>query len=214
MLIFAQRPDATFVNSYDRWQEAGRQVRRGETGIKFFFPMVQTVEVENETTGEPERQRVVTGFGIGNVFDVSQTDGPPLDPPQLPEDKFGTTAVARELDRRIASFLIGEGLRVEQKPLTRVRGYYHPEKREVAINSTLAYDDGIVKTLAHEAAHYLAGDEGGWEGRPLREFIAEGAAYAALLAQGIDTSGYSLDYIKFWTREKTMVRRPCRRSPR
>ena len=40
--------------------------------------MFQLVERENETTGEPEKQRVLTGFGIGNVFDVRQTDGPPL----------------------------------------------------------------------------------------------------------------------------------------
>ena len=76
----------------------------------------------------------------------------------------------------------------------------------MAISSTLPSDDGVLKTLAHEASHYLAGDVGGWEGRPLREFIAEGSAYAAPLAQGIDTSAYSLDYIKFWTRERDMVK--------
>ena len=132
------------------------------------------MEVENETTGEVgAAARSCTSFGIGNVFDVSQTDGPPIAPPQPPEERFGTTAVARELDRRLATFLIGEGLRVETKPIPKVRGYLDPAKREVALNAELADDDGKTKTLAHETAHYLAGDTAGWEGRPLREFIAE-----------------------------------------
>lgn len=206
MLIFAQMPSATMVNAYDRWQAAGRQVRKGERGLKIFFPMFRFLETENETTGEPEQRRVLMGFGLGNVFDVSQTDGLPIEPPRPPEERFGTTAVARELDRRLATFLIGEGLRVETKPIPKVRGYLDPEKREVALNADLRDDDGKTKTLAHETAHYLAGDTAGWEGRPLREFIAEGSAYAALLAMGVDTSAYSLDYIKWWTREPGMVK--------
>ena len=34
MLIFAQRPDATLVNSYDRWKASGRQVKKGSRGIQ------------------------------------------------------------------------------------------------------------------------------------------------------------------------------------
>ena len=207
MLIFAQMPTATMVNSYERWQAAGRQVRKGEKGLKIFFPMFRVVGLESETTGEMEQRQTLTSFGSGNVFDVSQTDGPPIESPQPPQDRFGTTAIARELDRRLATFLIGEGLRVETKPLPTVRGYLDPAKREVVLNAELADDDGKTKTLAHETAHYLAGDTAGWEGRPLREFIAEGSAYAALLAMGVDTSAYSFDYIKWWTRELGMVKR-------
>jgi antirestriction protein ArdC len=205
VLIFAQMPEATMVNAYDRWQAAGRQVRKGERGLKIFYPQHRVVIVEDED-GEEEQRRVLTGFGIGNVFDVSQTDGPPLTPPRPSEERFGTSDVAGALTDRLAAFLIGEGLRVEQKPLAKVRGYFDPGKREVALNDALPRDDGWLKTLGHETAHYLAGDTAGWEGRPLREFVAEASAYAALLAMGVDTSGYSLDYIRWWTREPGMVR--------
>ena len=47
----------------------------------------------------------------------------------------------------------------------------------------------------YEAAHSLSGDRAGWEGKPLRKFIAEGAAYAARLAQGFGTSDPSFDFI-------------------
>lgn len=206
MLIFAQMPDATMINSYERWRAAGRQVKKGERGLKIFYPRHRVVTRENEATGEEEPRTMLTGFGIGHVFDVSQTDGPPIAPPTPPAERFGTSDVAGELTNRLATFLIGEGLRVEQKPLAKIRGYFDPEKREIALNDALSRDDGWLKTLGHETAHYLAGDTAGWEGRPLREFIAEASTYAALLAAGVDTSAYSLDYIKWWTREPGMVK--------
>jgi antirestriction protein ArdC len=205
MLIFAQMPDATMVNAYERWRSAGRQVRKGERGLKIFYPQHRVVTMETDA-GEEERHHLLTGFGIGNVFDVRQTDGPPLAPPTPPEERFATSDVAGALTDRLAAFLIGEGLRVEQKPLPKARGYFDPDKREIALNATLPRDDGWLKTLGHETAHYLAGDTGGWEGRPLREFVAESSAYAALLAMGVDTSSYSLDYIKWWTTQPGMVK--------
>jgi antirestriction protein ArdC len=206
VLVFAQMPDATMVNSYERWQAAGRQVRHGERGLKIFYPRHRLVAVEDDDEEEEERRRVLTGFGVGNVFDVSQTDGPPIEPPTPPQERFGTTDVAGALTDRLACFLIGEGLRVETKPLPKVRGYFDPEKGEIALNDALPRNDGWLKTLGHETAHYLAGDTAGWEGRPLREFVAESSAYAALLAAGVDTSAYSLDYIRWWTQEPGMVK--------
>lgn len=205
MLVFAQMPEATAVNSYERWKAAGRQVKKGERGLKVFYPRHRVVTRKDEGGGE-ERRQVLIGFGVGNVFDVSQTDGPAIEPPPPPEARFATFDVAGKLTNRLASFLIGKGVRVEQKPLTNVRGYFDPVKREIALNDALPRDDGWLKTLGHETAHFLAGDTAGWEGRPLREFIAEAATYAALLAEGVDTSAYSLDYIKWWTREPGMVK--------
>ena len=205
MLIFAQMPDATMVNAYDRWQESGRQVRRGSTGIKIFYPQFKVHRVDNEQTGEEEVFRQLTGFGIGNVFDVADTDGPPIEIPKAPQERFDTTEAARDVDRAVASFLIGEGLRLEQTSLTGKRGYFDPEEREIALNAELPDDDGRAKTLVHEAAHYLAGDKGGWKGRDLREFVAEGSAYAALLSRGVDTGAYSIPYLQWFTREPGMM---------
>jgi hypothetical protein len=205
VLIFAQMPEATMVTSYDRWRAAGRQVRKGEQGLRIFYPQFRLCDVENDATGEIEKHKLLTGFGIGSVFDVSQTDGPPIAPPPLPEDHFATTEEARLVDRTIASFLIGEGLRLEQKGMNGKRGYFDPDEREIALNAELPDDDGKAKTLVHEAAHYLAGDKGGWKGRDLREFVAEGSAYAALLSRGVDTGTYSIPYLQWFTREPDMM---------
>ena len=204
-LIFSQRPDATAVNSYDRWQNAGRQVKKGSQGIRIFYPQFQLFNVENETTGEVERHKIVKAFGIGNVFDISDTDGPPLEPPKPPQERFNTTEEAVAIDRAVSSFLIGEGIRVEKKPTPKVRGYFDPEKREIALNEDLPDDDGKAKTLVHETAHYVAGDKAGYAGRNLREFVAEASTYAALLTRGVDTSEYSIPYIQWWTRDPRMM---------
>src|SRR3954451_4856890 len=39
LLILAQRPESTRVASYRTWQSLGREVRRGETGIRIVVPM-------------------------------------------------------------------------------------------------------------------------------------------------------------------------------
>lgn len=62
LLIPAQRRTATDVRSYDAWQKQGRQVQRGETGIRII-----------SRRGKP-----------ASVFDIEQTAGKALDePPQL-----------------------------------------------------------------------------------------------------------------------------------
>lgn len=102
LLIFLQRPDATLVAGFRRWQELGRQVRKGERGISTLAPCKHRVPSENgpsaaspdgkDTTGvgsgsavevaAPAGERPKTelrGFRVAHVFDVSQTDGEPIE---------------------------------------------------------------------------------------------------------------------------------------
>src|SRR5215212_5736742 len=39
LLILSQKPDATRVAGYQTWKQLGRQVRRGEKGIRIIVPM-------------------------------------------------------------------------------------------------------------------------------------------------------------------------------
>jgi hypothetical protein len=65
MLIHLQRPDATRVAGYRKWQELGRQVRKGEQGIKILVPHRMKIQSEVDT----DEQVVIRSFGIGSVFD-------------------------------------------------------------------------------------------------------------------------------------------------
>lgn len=75
-LIAMQCPDATEVRGFRAWLEAGRCVRKGETGIQILAPMpdredekrVQEAHERGEETDE-KRMR----FRLAYVFDISQT---------------------------------------------------------------------------------------------------------------------------------------------
>src|SRR4051812_23836674 len=51
LLILSQKPDATRVAGYHTWRSLGRQVRRGEKGIRIIVPMRGrvTAAAEGET---------------------------------------------------------------------------------------------------------------------------------------------------------------------
>lgn len=73
LLILAQRPDATVCAGFHAWRQAGRSVRRGESGIPILAP--RTVSDED---GESR-----TVFRVVYVFDVSQTEPLAADSPRL-----------------------------------------------------------------------------------------------------------------------------------
>jgi len=131
LLIHAQNPDATRVAGYRKWQEVGRQVRKGEQAIKIFVPFKK--RIEDPDTGETEGYRV-TGFGLGNVFDVSSTDGEPL--PERPNaiESTEVTDVSREVNKRLSRWLIDEGVTMESKEIHgSARGYWSPHDKKIVI---------------------------------------------------------------------------------
>ncbi len=69
LLVLAQKPDATYVMSFDDWHQRGRSVKRNEKALMVL-----------EANGEYQREDGTTGtsFDAKRVFDVSQTQGKPL----------------------------------------------------------------------------------------------------------------------------------------
>ena len=174
-------------------------------GIKIFYPMFRVTTRLNPETGEEETRKILRGFGVGNTFDVSQTEGKPL--PQEPTiiERLGVTDGAKDVDRRLASYLIGEGLTLARLPLGTSRGMYAPDLETIALTIDLPYGDILTtKTLMHEAAHW-AGDHRGGDKRDL-ETVAEVAAFMAMLAFGMDTSGYSFSYVAHWAQDMSRLR--------
>lgn len=93
LLILAQNPEATHVAGYRTWQSIGRQVRKGERGIRIFGGREVRRTVEDEKTGEEKEERGVRFFPV-SVFDKSQTDpiDPEADDPGGPARGSGPTA--------------------------------------------------------------------------------------------------------------------------
>ena len=103
MLIYMQRPDATLVAGFNKWRDQfGRNVMKGEKGIKIIAPTPFKKKIEQEKrdpdTNLPmldadgkviveEKEIKIPMYKPVTVFDVSQTDGKPL--PQLASDLSG-----------------------------------------------------------------------------------------------------------------------------
>ncbi len=201
-MIHAQRRDATHVAGYRAWRALGRQVKKGERGIRIVVPHRASVAPEEESGQDVQ---MITGWGVGFVWDVDQTVGEPLAVPPIDGALTGDVTVAEVVREELTGWLRREGVTLVQRDTGRANGYYLPRTREIAIHRDLA---GIreLKTLVHEAAHFAADHCGGvrWEDA---ETVAEGAAYTVLSHFDLDTSGYSFGYVAEWARDLAVVRR-------
>ena len=200
-LIHAQRPDATRVAGYRAWLLLRRQVRRGERGIRIIVP--HRTRVEPETEGQ--EMVVISGFGVGTVFDVAQTTGEPLAAPPLLGALHGDATLAAWVRGELIGWLQGQGVTLTRRDTGRANGYYLSRTREIGVHHDLA---GLweLKTLMHEAAHFAA-DHAGGVAREDAETVAESAAYVTLAHFGLDTSGYSFPYVAGWAQDMAVFRR-------
>lgn len=117
LLILAQKPEATHVAGYRTWQKLGRQVRKGERGIRIFGGRDVREVVEDEQTGEEKEQRRTRFFPV-SVFDMAQTDpiDPEADDPSTlahrlrGDDPLGILAA-------VTDYLTGQGWTVEREAI-------------------------------------------------------------------------------------------------
>jgi N-terminal domain of anti-restriction factor ArdC len=74
-LIVMQDAEATEVNGYREWQRQGRQVRRGETGIRIVaYNGTASREIEPAVEGDDPEVVTWSRFKGISVFDIRQTD--------------------------------------------------------------------------------------------------------------------------------------------
>ena len=78
ILILWQHPGSTLCAGYRQWEKHGRQVLKGEKGLKILAPWVGKRTEVDKDTGEETEQSFMRFFAV-NVFDVSQTEGEELD---------------------------------------------------------------------------------------------------------------------------------------
>jgi len=200
LLILSQYPEAAQVAGFRTWQELGRQVRKGETGIRIFGYSIKKVTEEDEN-GESQEKRIAR-FPILSVFDIGQTD--------LIEGAEDTGMITRQLTGAddfgvvdaLSAYLVEGGWTVEYRPLQgQKNGYTDPKVMAVVIDSDLSREH-TAKTLIHETAHVLLGhieDMAEYaEHRGLWETEAESVAYVVAGLVGFDTSAYSVGYIAGW----------------
>ena len=210
ILIWSQRPDASAVASYQTWQSLHRQVRRGEKAIRVLAPILRKTPIfDNDgrpverLDGTREHQQRVVGFRPVPVFDIAQTDGPPL--PTTPQPAILDGHAPPGLWEGLVGEVSQRGYRLMRGPVARLdgaNGLTKISEREVWIRDDVD-DAHAVKTLAHELAHVIlhadpAEPADAGDCRGIREVEAESVAHLVVSAHGIDTGSYSFPYVASW----------------
>lgn len=162
LLIMLQDPQATHVAGYQAFKAMGRQVRRGETGIKVLAPITRR-EPRLDDAGQPvrdehgrvlHRTHVVATKPV-TVFDIRQTDGPPLPDPKVGEATLLTGEAPSGLWDRLQGLLEERGFDVRRgADLGGPNGYTDFSQRLVMVRDDVD-EAQAVKTLAHEAGHVI-----------------------------------------------------------
>ena len=222
ILIAMQKPDATLVAGYTAWQKNfGRQVQKGETGIRILAPTPYKKKMEVDrldpvtgqavlnpdgSTAKDLKEIMVPAFKVVNVFDVSQTDGKPL--PTIGVDELSGNVTNYELFFEALKRACPVPVDFEQI-LSGAKGYYHTVEQRIALQEGMS-EVQTVKTMIHEMAHQklhsidpkdLPPEESRLT-RNAKEVEAEAIAYTVSQHYGIETSDYSFAYIAGWSKDK------------
>lgn len=212
MAEVAGRQDATgIVASYRAWQQLGRQVRKGESGIMVWHPRPYWVDrTTGRRTAPPasaaDRLRLErrVSFGVGYVFDLSATEGEPL--PQLgrPTPDQAPLELADHLDLYCRDHRIFVEVRQVREGLS---GYYQRDADRVVLDSRISPGERMA-VLAHELSHredselvaaHVAGDRGYYaHNRPDCEAVAEAAAHTISARFAHDITAHSAGYMAGW----------------
>lgn len=196
MLAKIQRPNASFIASYKRWEELGRQVRKGEKALRILAPRFKKVEKEN---GEEEQQLI--GFISVPVFDVSQTEGEPLPIDRIKLMLDGESEEAVQIFEWVKVLAAEDGCPVYLKKANGVNGFYSITDHEIVIDTDLSVNHRA-KTAVHELVHSRVHRNIEGTTAEERECVAEGTAFIVCSYFGLDTSDYSFEYVKGWSKDE------------
>jgi antirestriction protein ArdC len=186
------------VATYNRWQELGRQVRKGSRAKIVLAPVLISREVKDAAgnvvfgdDGRPRKHQILVGFRDSRtVFGYSDTEGDELPPVQLPSWDVETALAVLGVDRVAFDMINGN---------TQGFSFEDGNGRHLAINPVAAYP---AKTLLHELAHLMLGhcEQGDQTHRGVAEFEAEATAY--LVAKELELIAWdaaeSRAYIQGW----------------
>lgn len=175
ILIQLQNPFATFVASIHDWNKKGYRVKKGQHGIKVLFPIRTELIPLGEVDGKQRYRRVAdatpeqkqkvkngelktvtyTRFGIGTVFDISQTDCPAQDYPKLFNMGYSSEQ-HKALYDVVKQCAEQKGIPVKEEDLKSIslRGAFYPEENVIRINDKLN-DTERLSILTHELGHAL-----------------------------------------------------------
>lgn len=215
-LLKMQNPNVSQVASFNKWKtDFDRTVKKGSKALKIWVPyQVKTsIPVHQKeldfTPAENEMEQkeiTVTRFKLGNVFDVSQTEGKEL--PKAIHELTGDVKDYEDLYRAAKAVSIDNQVSISFEEINResANGYYSPDENRIVISKGLKGQEQILKTIFHEMAHSDlhrgTNAQYGDDQYRKQELQAESVAYVVANHFGFDTSSYSFGYLAIWAKDK------------
>lgn len=225
LLIMAQKPDASKVAGYRKWQrEFDRHVKQGESAIWIWAPVTAKkcpgcgrskkyhdeegcrLLDEGEEDSDMSEEDIdwiegIVGFRPVPVFDISQTEGEPL--PDLETAAKEGERDGRELLERLQKAAeeldIDLSVKAPEEYDHRGNGWAR-DRKAVALERTAA---ATASTVIHEFGHIMAGHTErstlveGRHDRSRKEIEAESIAYVVGRKFGLDVEN-SKFYLAAW----------------
>jgi antirestriction protein ArdC len=194
--IARQKPDATRVAGLYAWNQLGRNVKKGERGIRILAPVIgvrQKKDEESEKDTKTQNQAVLVGFRAAYVFDVNQTEGK-----ELPEFSERVSGCAGEYRDRLVDFVIALGIALEFKEsIAPALGMSCGGKIALLPGQSSAEE---FSTLVHELAHEMLhkAERRTATTKTLRGTEAEAVAFVVGKTIGLETGRASADYIHLY----------------
>ncbi len=197
ILAKIQLPGARFIASFQRWKELNRKVIKGEKALRILAPRFK--KVEDEETGE-EEQRLI-GFVSVPVFDYSQTEGESLPIDRIKLTLDGNSEEAINIFDWAKKLAMNDDCPMRIEHIKRGNGYYSPSSHEIVIHSELSINHRA-KTAVHELVHSRVHRNLNQSTNVERECVAEGVAFIVCSYFGLDTSDFSFEYVKGWSKDE------------
>jgi len=210
-LIHMQCPQATRVAGFGTWKKLKRFIKKGSKAIKIWCPRFgkKKVSVLNPTTGKKETQdEKFIYFVVGNVFDVSQTDGEDLPTLGYRTAEGCADDVMDSLHAYCQEHQIGYNYVTQIALAPGAKGAsYSSSNLEVVTDLPSAQKAStLIHEIAHCKLHWNDDNQLSVEHtNSSREVEAEGVAYVVMSHLGFDMSG-SRFYLACWNGDGEAVK--------
>ena len=213
LLIHLQNPQATFCAGYVAWQNKfERHVKKGETGIRILVPYrhkyrrtEQDVSEDTSEIKETDEEREYITYHVGNVFDVSQTEGKPI--PTIVHDLHG--------DVEEYEFFMEAVKQICPVPITRkelppnLDGYFSPVERRIVLRDGMSQVQeaaAVIHEMAHAVLHNPEERKSGEAKKDKQSIEVEAESVSNVVCSyfGIDTKENSWGYIVTWSKNREL----------
>ena len=199
LLILAQRPDASRVMGFRAWQKAGYSVRKGESGIAIYAPMLLKRRDDEPTAADSADAAPRLAYRIVYVFDLGQVEPlpgtvatyatPSADVAVLPAVHAPLTCL-----EQLKAHLLGHNVELAYEAMAR-GSYGYTDGKRIAVNDALTPAVEFA-TLVHETAHVRLHFGAVRPDLTTRETEAEAVAYLLCAQLGLPDTELSVEYIR------------------